>query len=68
MSLHPDVQRLAQAEIERVVGRDRLLSIDDQTSLPYVTAVLKETLRWAPVAPLGPYCRRLPPCISSDMY
>ncbi|KAJ7135500.1 cytochrome P450 [Mycena crocata] len=54
MSLHPDIQKQAQAEIDQVVGRDaRLLTVDDQKSLPYVTAVLKEILRWAPVAPLG---------------
>jgi len=54
MSTHPDIQKQAQAEIDRVIdGRDRLLTFDDRTSLPYVTALLKEVLRWAPVAPLG---------------
>ncbi|KAJ6591168.1 cytochrome P450 [Mycena vulgaris] len=53
MSLYPDVQKRAQVEIDQVIGRDRLLTIDDQKSLPYLTAVLKEILRWAPVAPLG---------------
>ncbi|KAJ7099725.1 cytochrome P450 [Mycena epipterygia] len=53
MSLHPDVQTRAQTEIEQNVGQGRLLNIDDRKALPYVTAVLKEILRWAPVAPLG---------------
>ncbi|KAF7342026.1 Cytochrome P450 [Mycena venus] len=53
MSTHPDIQKRAQDEIDRVSGRDRLLTIDDQKALPYVTALLKEILRWAPVAPLG---------------
>lgn len=53
MSTHPAAQQTAQAEIDRVVGNGRLLTLDDQKHLPYVTAVLKETLRWAPVAPLG---------------
>lgn len=52
MSLHPHVQRRAQAEIDRVVG-NRLPSIDDEPQLPYVSALLKEVLRWAPVSPLG---------------
>jgi hypothetical protein len=53
MSLHPNVQRRAQLKRERVVGKDRLPTIDDQKDLPYTIAVVKEVLRWAPVAPLG---------------
>lgn len=53
MALHPDIQRRAQAEIDEVVGKDRLPTIADQVCLPYVSAVLKEVLRFAPVAPLG---------------
>ncbi|KIM82350.1 hypothetical protein PILCRDRAFT_8150 [Piloderma croceum F 1598] len=53
MTLHPDVQRRAQAEIDRVVGKDRLPSIDDQKALPFTMAVIKEVLRCAPVVPAG---------------
>ncbi|KAJ7177912.1 cytochrome P450 [Mycena filopes] len=54
MSTHPEVQKEAQEEIDRIIGRDqRLLTLEDQKALPYVSAVLKEVLRWAPVAPLG---------------
>lgn len=53
MVLYPEVQRRAQAEIDEVVGRDRLPSLDDELSLPYVSAVIKEVLRYAPVVPLG---------------
>ncbi|KAI6149296.1 cytochrome P450 [Pisolithus tinctorius] len=53
MVLHPDVQRKAQEEIDRVVGADRLPDFGDRPNLPYVEAVLLETLRWVPVAPLG---------------
>ncbi|ETW81164.1 cytochrome P450 monooxygenase 6 [Heterobasidion irregulare TC 32-1] len=42
MALYPDVQKKAQAEIDRVVGSDRLPNYTDQGELPYVTAVLKE--------------------------
>ncbi|EED83433.1 predicted protein [Postia placenta Mad-698-R] len=52
LSLHRQVQRRAQAEIDRVVG-NMLPSIDDEPHLPYVSALLKEVLRWAPVPPLG---------------
>ncbi|RPD62677.1 cytochrome P450 [Lentinus tigrinus ALCF2SS1-7] len=53
MSLNPDVQKKAQAELDSVVGPQRLPDPRDKASLPYVNAVLKETLRWHPVAPFG---------------
>ncbi|CCC10889.1 hypothetical protein SMACR_04120 [Sordaria macrospora] len=43
----------AQAELDRVVGSDRLPTFEDMASLPYVTAIISETLRWRPVAVLG---------------
>ena len=53
MILYPDVQRKAQAEIDKIVGNSRLPDFSDEGSLPYVQAVVKETLRWHPVGPLG---------------
>jgi cytochrome P450 len=53
MVLHPDVQRRAQAEIDSVVGEDRLPTFEDRASLPYVESVLRETLRWHPILPIG---------------
>jgi len=53
MTLYPDVQRKAQAEIDRVVGNLRFPDYSDQDELPYVQAVLKEVLRWHPVTPLS---------------
>ena len=45
MLLYPDVQKSAQEQIDRVVGGDRLPDYGDRDSLPYITAMLKETLR-----------------------
>ncbi|KAG1884193.1 cytochrome P450 [Suillus subluteus] len=53
MVLYPDVQRRAHAEIESVVGGDQLPTFEDRASLPYVESVLRETLRWHPVGPIG---------------
>ncbi|KAH9927106.1 cytochrome P450 [Epithele typhae] len=53
MTLHPEIQERAQAEIERVVGMDRLPSAEDRDNLPYVEAIFRETLRWNQVAPLA---------------
>lgn len=51
--LYPDVQKRAQEEIDAAIGTDQLPTFEDRTSLPYVEAVLRETLRWHPVFPLG---------------
>jgi cytochrome P450 len=53
MMLYPEVQERAQKEIDAIVGKDRLPGFGDRSSLPYVEAVLRETLRWHPVFPLG---------------
>lgn len=57
MCLYPGVQQKAQAEIDALLGDgyERLPTLADRDSLPYVDAVLKECLRWNPVAPLGLY-------------
>ncbi|KZT07466.1 cytochrome P450 [Laetiporus sulphureus 93-53] len=49
---YPEVQAKAQAEIDAVVGTDRLPSITDRTSLPYVRSLVTEVFRWNPPAPL----------------
>lgn len=53
MVLYPDVMRKAQAEIDEIVGRDRLPNFGDHDKLPYINAMVKEVLRWRPVSPLG---------------
>jgi cytochrome P450 len=54
MSTHPAVQKRAQDEIDaHLGGAGRLLTLEDQKALPYVSALIKEVLRSAPVAPLG---------------
>jgi cytochrome P450 len=53
MLANPDVQKRAQEEIDAVVHEGHLPSFDDEESLPYVSAVVKEVLRWKPAAPIG---------------
>ncbi|KAF8874752.1 cytochrome P450 [Infundibulicybe gibba] len=53
MALYPDVQRKAQAELDSVVGKNRLPEFSDRDTLPYVNAVAKEAMRWQNVAPLA---------------
>ncbi|KAL1965863.1 hypothetical protein VTN77DRAFT_4996 [Rasamsonia byssochlamydoides] len=53
MTLFPEVQQKAQREIDQVVGTDSLPVISDRENLPYIDAIVKEVLRWHPVAPMG---------------
>ncbi|KAH7714827.1 Protein CYP-14A3 [Aphelenchoides avenae] len=42
----PDIQAKVQAEIDRVVGRDRFPALADKPNLPYTNAVLHEIQRY----------------------
>jgi cytochrome P450 len=53
MLLHPEIQQRAREEIDRVVGSDRLPTLDDRDSMPYVEGVVKEAFRWHPVIPMN---------------
>ena len=55
MALYPEVQKRAQAEIDAVVGSNRLPDFHDRPSLPYINAIVKELSRWNLPAPLGGY-------------
>ena len=53
MTLYPEVQKKAQAEIDAAVGPNRLPDFEDRPSLPYINAIIKESMRCHLVAPLG---------------
>ncbi|KAG6328298.1 hypothetical protein ID866_10791 [Astraeus odoratus] len=53
MMLYSEVQTKAQEEIDRVVGYDRLPDFSDRENLPYIGAIVLETLRWHPILLLG---------------
>ncbi|KAF5534090.1 oxidoreductase [Fusarium napiforme] len=61
MTLFSEAQMKAQSEIDKVIGNERLPTLSDRQSLPYVNALVKEVLRWHPV---GPMC--LPHTTSQD--
>lgn len=64
MARHPEIQRKAQSELDKVVGANRLPTCDDYKSLPYVRAIFLECARWEPVVPLGlPHC-----AVQDDIY
>lgn len=53
MCLNPDVQRKAVEEIDRVIGHGRYPDWSDEINLPYLEAVVNETLRLRPAFALG---------------
>lgn len=48
----PEIFKKATEELDRVIGRNRWVKEKDIPSLPYVEAIVKETMRLHPVAPL----------------
>ncbi|KAJ7092249.1 cytochrome P450 [Mycena epipterygia] len=53
MLANPEAQRKAQTEIDAVTGGKYLPDFDDEASMPYVSALVKEVLRWRNVTPIG---------------
>lgn len=50
---HPYALKAVHAEFDAVIGFDRTPNFADALSLPYLNALIRETLRWRPVAVLG---------------
>lgn len=61
---YPEVMKKLQAELDSVIGPDRMPEFDDIESLPYVRATVNEALRWRPIAILG----GTPHAVTADDY
>ncbi|XP_066039677.1 cytochrome P450 2D6 [Chamaea fasciata] len=53
MLLHPEIQSKVQAEIDKVIGRERPPTMKDQASMPYTNAVIHEVQRCGDIVPVG---------------
>ena len=54
MALHPDKQKKAQLEIDRITsGCNRLVTLEDRPNMPYLRALMHEVSRWHIVVPLS---------------
>ncbi|XP_041464534.1 cytochrome P450 2D6-like [Lytechinus variegatus] len=51
MAQHPDIQANVQAELDKVVGRDRLPSLSDRNKLPHTESTMVECYRICRVLP-----------------
>ena len=49
----PEIQKRLQKEIDSVVPRDRLPSLDDRAKLPYLEAAILEIMRMRTGIPMG---------------
>lgn len=49
----PQIMHKAQAELDSVIGRERSPTFEDRDNLPYIRAMIRELVRWRPIAPLG---------------
>ncbi|KAH6795335.1 hypothetical protein C2S51_036321 [Perilla frutescens var. frutescens] len=47
---HPHIAKKAKAELDKVIGRKRWVEEKDLTQLPYIDAIVMETLRLHPLA------------------
>ncbi|KAG5723816.1 O-methylsterigmatocystin oxidoreductase [Termitomyces sp. T112] len=63
MVINPDVQKKAQEELDSIIGTSRLPNSLDRPRLPYMEALLLETLRCHPIGPMG-----IPHSVSQDDY
>jgi len=63
-TLYPEIVRLGQQELDRVLGGERLPDFSDMTQLPYISATVKEVLRWRPPTPLGASSCQVIFCVS----
>jgi hypothetical protein len=50
---YPSFIPTAQAELDAVVGADRLPAFEDMDNLPYVHAIIEEVFRWRHILPTG---------------
>ncbi|CAG0896474.1 unnamed protein product [Darwinula stevensoni] len=50
---HPEIQEKLQAEVDDVVGRDRLPSLNDRDRMPNTEAFIMEAQRLARLTPIG---------------
>ncbi|KAH0826414.1 cytochrome P450 [Lanmaoa asiatica] len=55
MTVHQDTQRKAQTEITSLLHSSRLPTLEDQSNLPYIDALIREIHRFHPVVNLVPH-------------
>lgn len=65
---YPEARQKAWEEIDRVVGTSRSPTFEDEERLPYVRAIIKETMRIRPVTNIGSPHYTTAPIIYKETY
>ncbi|XP_022768843.1 cytochrome P450 CYP82D47-like [Durio zibethinus] len=65
---HRDILKKAQHELDTYVGKDRLVQESDIKNLVYLQAVVEETMRLYPAAPLSVPHESIEDCITGGYY
>ncbi|KAJ4296329.1 hypothetical protein N0V90_006374 [Kalmusia sp. IMI 367209] len=68
LSAYPDVRLKAFEEIDRVVGTSRSPTFEDEENLPYIRAIVKETMRVRPATNIGSPHYTTAPIIYKNTY
>nr|GMD84857.1 cytochrome P450 CYP82D47-like [Ipomoea batatas] len=68
MMNNPHVLKMAQEELDRVVGKERKVNESDINHLMYLQAIVKETFRLYPASPLGVQRIFTKDCTVSDFH
>jgi len=55
----PKITERLQAELDSVVGRDRMPTFDDERSLPFLNAFIKEVTRCVFIPSIDPFLSEL---------
>nr|UPI11580.1 cytochrome P450 18A101 [Mythimna separata] len=53
MLRNPEAKKRVQEELDAIIGRERLPTVEDMPHLPYTEATIMETLRMSNIVPLG---------------
>ncbi|XP_060694495.1 vitamin D 25-hydroxylase [Hemiscyllium ocellatum] len=53
MALYPNIQEKVHQEIDSIMGKNQIPSLEHKPQMPYTEAVLHEILRFCNIAPLG---------------
>ncbi|KAJ8725545.1 hypothetical protein PYW08_003728 [Mythimna loreyi] len=53
MLRNPEAKKRVQEELDAIIGRERLPTVEDMPHLPYTEATIMETLRLSNIVPLG---------------